>query len=90
MKHYNNSSESYGAILFNGTFNLTLGVLTKCVVWVVGLKLGRSMYTSTTVRTSAENVTSRLSNCSFIIPSPLAGKTFPNLLIYMELTLGTR
>ena len=36
------------------------------------------------------NVTSRLSNCSFIIPGRLAGKTFANLLIYMELTLETQ
>ena len=36
------------------------------------------------------NVTSRLFNCSFIIPGRLAGKTFANLLIYMELTLGTQ
>ena len=61
-------------------------------VWVVRLKLGSSRYTSTTVRASPENVTSRLYNRSLIIPSRLACKTetFANLLIYMELSLETQ
>ena len=42
-----------------------------------------------TARTSSKNVTSCLYNRSSIIPSRLACKTFANLLIYTELTLGT-
>ena len=83
MKYCNHSSESYG------TFKHALEELTMCAVWVLGLKLGSSRYTSTTVRAPSENVISRWSNCSFIIPSRLAGKTFANLLIYIELALGT-
>lgn len=86
MKYCNHSSESYGAILFNGTFKLTQGELTMCVV---GLKLGSSMYTSTTLRTPSNNETSRMSSYSFT-PSRLAGKAFAILIIYMELTLGTQ
>ena len=89
MKYCNHSSKSYRAILFNGTFKPTQGKLTMCVVGVVGLKLGSSMYTSTTLRTPSNNETSRMSSCSFT-PSRLAGKAFAILIIYMELTLGTQ
>ena len=77
----------YWPLRFNGS--PALATLSVCVVLVVVLKFGSSRYTSTAVKRSCEDVTSRLYYRSLIIPSRLPCKTFTNLFICMKLTLET-